>query len=371
MTRWPIVVACAALLPGLAAGQYANRPMSDSVSAPIRDVRYDVTFMRSNGQQRGDRRRDDVRRPRHGAVVLSLPAWTPGAYEISNFSRWVVELRGDRRRRKPLAWDKLDYDTWRIRPGGAKAVRVSFSYVADTLDNAMAWARPDFLLFNGTNLFLYPEGQPLEYAATVAVHTEADWHVATGMSSGRNARTFTATNYHDLVDMPFFVGQLRSRQRARRGAVGAARDVSRGRDDRGQVRQTAWDQLKRVIPPESAVFGETPWESYTVMQIVDSSYRRRERLGASELARRRAGAVLRRQRIPAVALRARDLSFVEREAPAAGGDVAIPILSSAADAVALGVRGHHRLLRRSRRGARRRRRREGFLRARRRRRSTK
>ena len=38
-----------------------------------------------------------------------------------------------------------------------------------------------------------------------------------------------------------------------------------------QVRQTAWDQLKRVIPPESAVFGETPWENYTVMQIVDSS----------------------------------------------------------------------------------------------------
>ena len=121
--------------------------------------------------------------------------------------------------------------------------------------------------------------------------------------------------------------------------------------------------MKQVIPPESAVFGETPWESYTIMQIVDSIVRRRERLGASELARRRAGAVVCRQRVPAVALRARDLSFVEREAAAAVGHVAIQILSFAADAVALGVRGNHRLLRRSGRGARRCDRREGLLRA--------
>jgi len=38
----------------------------------------------------------------------------------------------------------------------------------------------------------------------------------------------------------------------------------------GLARLTAWDQIKRVIPPEVAVFGEVPWENYTVMQIADS-----------------------------------------------------------------------------------------------------
>ena len=37
-------------------------------------------------------------------------------------------------------------------------------------------------------------------------------------------------------------------------------------------RQTALDQIKKVIPPEAAVFGETPWDTYTIMQIVDSTY---------------------------------------------------------------------------------------------------
>ncbi len=271
MTRWPIVVACAAVLPGLAAGQYSNRPTSDSVSAPIRDVRYDVTFMRSNGQQRAIDVAMSFNTAGTSPVLLSLPAWTPGAYEISNFSRWVVEFAATGDGNKSLTWDKLDYDTWRIRPAGAKALRVSFRYVADTLDNAMAWAKPDFVLFNGTNLFFYAEGQPLETPATVAIHTEADWRVATGMSSATQPRTFTATNYHDLVDMPFFVGHFdldsaRVAEKWIRLATYPAGAIN------AQVRSTAWDQLKRVIPPETTVFGEIPWETYTVMEIVDSSY---------------------------------------------------------------------------------------------------
>jgi predicted metalloprotease with PDZ domain len=271
MTRWPIAVVCAALLPAWAAGQSANRPMSDSVSAPIRDVRYDVTFMRSNGQQRAIDVAMSFNTAGTSPVLLSLPAWTPGAYEISNFSRWVVEFAVTGDGNKPLTWDKLDYDTWRIRPAGAKALRVSFRYVADTLDNAMAWAKPDFVLFNGTNLFFYAEGQPLEMPATVAIHTEADWRVATGMPSAMQPRTFTATSYHDLVDMPFFVGHFdldsaRVAEKWIRLATYPAGAIN------AQVRSTAWDQLKRVIPPETTVFGEIPWETYTVMEIVDSSY---------------------------------------------------------------------------------------------------
>jgi predicted metalloprotease with PDZ domain len=250
----------------------AQTARNDSTSAPIRDVHYDVTFTRANGQQRSV----DVAMTFAPAgtgtspVVLSLPAWTPGAYEISNFSRWVVgfEVTGDG---KPLTWDKLDYDTWRIRPAGAKSVRVSLRYAADTLDNAMAWARPEFLLFNGTNLFLYPEGQSLEFASTVTVHTEPEWGITTGLAPTAQRRTYTASNYHDLVDMPFFVGRFdvdsaRIANKWVRYATYPAGVVA------GAVRSTAWDQLKKVIPAEIAVFGEAPWENYTVMQIVDSSF---------------------------------------------------------------------------------------------------
>jgi predicted metalloprotease with PDZ domain len=100
-----------------------------------------------------------------GPVLLSLPAWTPGAYEITEFAKWVIGFSATSGG-KPLTWDKLDINTWRIRPNGAKNVRVEFQYVADTLDNAMSWSRPEFLLFNGTNVFLYAEGRPMTTPAT-------------------------------------------------------------------------------------------------------------------------------------------------------------------------------------------------------------
>lgn len=248
----------------------AQSARNDSTSAPIRDIRYDVTFMRSNAQSRAVDVAMTFTTTSSAPVVLSLPAWTPGAYEISNFAHWVTgfEATADG---KPLTWDKLDFDTWRVRPGGAKTVKVSFEYAADTLDNAMSWAKPDFLLFNGTNLFLYPEGLSPEFPASVRVHTESDWKVATGLTASAAPRSYQATNYHELVDMPFFVGRfdLDSSQISSRWVRLATYPVG---TIVGQVRNAAWEQLRKVIPPEVAVFGEAPWPNYTVMQIVDSAY---------------------------------------------------------------------------------------------------
>ncbi|MEP6492704.1 MAG: PDZ domain-containing protein [bacterium] len=276
MKRFTAVAAATALALGGAgaptslAAQMGGRAGADSASAPIRDVHYDVTFLHANAERRSVDVTMTFATAGSATVLLSLPAWTPGAYEISNFARWVAgfDVTGDGR---AVTWDKLDYDTWRIRPAGAKSVRVSFHYTADTLDNAMAWAKPDFLLFNGTNVFLYAEGQPLEFPATVTVHTEPDWRVTTGLSAAGKPQTFTATNYHDLVDMPFFIGRydVDSAQVVNhwvRFATYPAGSIA------GAVRQTAWEQIKKVIPPEAAVFGETPWENYTIMQIVDSAF---------------------------------------------------------------------------------------------------
>src|SRR5436190_5799458 len=269
-----LAVLAGALGGATAAAQAGADRESSTVSAAISDVHYEVTFNRELAASRRVGVAMTFTVAGTGPVLLSLPAWTPGAYEISNFARWVTEFT-PKAGAQALMWDKLDFDTWRIRTNGAKTVRVEFTYVADTLDNAMAWARPDFLLFNGTNLFFYAEGRPLNTPATVSVRTESGWHVATGMTTaaaaGTAANTFSASNYHDLVDMPFFVGQFdidstRIANRWVRLATYPAGSVA------GEVRQTAWEQLKRVIPPEVTVFGEVPWESYTVMQIVDSTY---------------------------------------------------------------------------------------------------
>ncbi|MFN2636431.1 MAG: PDZ domain-containing protein [Gemmatimonadaceae bacterium] len=238
-------------------------------SAPVSNIRYEVTFTRADGERRVVRSAMTFTVGGNAAIVLSLPAWTPGAYEIDNFARNVSNFSAEQSG-VLLAWDKLDQDTWRIQPNGVGQVTVRFDYQADSLDNANSWARSDFLLFNGTNLFLYPEGRPLDFLASVSVNTEASWKVVTGMRA-TGGRTYGAMNYHDLVDMPFFVGQFDVDSSWISGtwvrlATYPAGSVS------GGARVAVQEALKRIIPAEVKVFGEVPWDTYSILQIADPSY---------------------------------------------------------------------------------------------------
>ena len=238
-------------------------------SAPISDVHYEVVYDDAAASQGAVQVTMRFTTPGSAPVLLSVPAWTPGAYEISYFGKWVQNFTalGDGR---AIEWDKVDHDTWRVRPNGAKTVSVSFEFVGDSLDNAMTWRRSDFLMFNGTNLFPYPEGLGTDWPSTVRVRTEEAWRVATGMTE-REPRVYAAPNYHDLVDMPFFIGAF-DLDSARIGDSWVRLATYPAGGVVGAERETIWGTLRAVIPAQMKVFGDTPWETYTMMLISDSLY---------------------------------------------------------------------------------------------------
>ncbi len=238
-------------------------------SAPISNLRYEITFDSITAESRTIRLAMDFDVAGPGPVLLSLPAWTPGSYQLSFFARWVSNFAATAGE-KPLAWDKLDHDTWRVQPGKAKSVSIHFDYLADTLENAMSWARPNFALFNGTNLLPYPEGRGADFSATVTVKTEPGWLVATGMAAGERGG-YREANYHDLVDKPFFVGRFDYDSLQVAGVWTRLATFPAGALQ-GQARSELWEQIGRMIPPEAAVFGETPWKDYTVMMIFDPAF---------------------------------------------------------------------------------------------------
>ena len=223
------------------------------VSAPISNIQYDITFNRATAAHRSLSVAMRFNVTGTGDVLLSLPAWTPGAYEVTNFARWVSHFKPTAGATE-LRWDKLDYDTWRIRTGGAREVTVGFDFEADSLDNAMAWSKSDFAFFNGTNVLLYPEGRSLDFPATVRIHTESDWLVATGMHGASASTGLSEKNYHDLVDMPFFVGHfdydsaMVGTLRVRLASYPAGKLT-------GEARTTFWTAYQKMFPPQSAVFG--------------------------------------------------------------------------------------------------------------------
>jgi predicted metalloprotease with PDZ domain len=234
-------------------------------SAPVTNLRYEIAFDSATARRNtiGVTVSRDVGGT--GPVLLSFPAWTPGSYEISNFARYVSRFTATASG-KPLDWDKLDHDTWRIDPAGARTVTVTFDCRAASLDNAMAWSRADFAFVNGTNVFPYPEGRGYEFPAAVTVKTQPGWLVATGMEPAGTAGAFRESNYHDLVDKPFFIGRfdldsVQVEGRWHRLATYPAGALT------GPARSLLWNQIEKTVPPMSAVFQETPWRTYTTLLV--------------------------------------------------------------------------------------------------------
>ena len=270
-TRWrrTLVLGILSLTawPATAQQRTATAPPAPAAvrSAPVTNLRYEITFDSTTAAERTLKvsLAFDVAGP--GAVLLSFPAWTPGAYEITNFARWVSNFEAAAGGRA-LSWDKLDYDTYRVQPGGARTVTVRYDYLADTLDNAMAWSRPDFVFFNGTNVLPYPEGRGFNFPATVRVQTQPGWLVATGMTPAPAGNSYREGNYHDLVDKPFFVGRIDVDSQQVDGRWNRLATYPAGAMT-GPARALLWDQIGRMTPPMRAVFGETPWETYTTLLV--------------------------------------------------------------------------------------------------------
>ncbi|HET6781671.1 MAG TPA: hypothetical protein VFH67_06220, partial [bacterium] len=113
MTKRTIPLLAALLTVSVMSPRASAQPVV--TSAPVADIRYEVTFTRANAARRLVRSAMTFTVGGSAPIILSLPAWTPGAYEISNFARNVSGFAAEERGNS-LAWDKLDPDTWRVRP---------------------------------------------------------------------------------------------------------------------------------------------------------------------------------------------------------------------------------------------------------------
>ncbi len=194
-------------------------------------------------------------------LFVSLPAWSPGNYEIQNYARYVRHFGAKNPAGQPLFWDRLDKDTWRVVTGKSDRVTVEFDYFADTIDLSLARITGDFGQFLGTNLFLYEEGQ-LGRPAHVRFNLPAGWQVTTALT-GAAGGTYRASNYHELADAQTFVGKysldsLPVDGKWIRVAIWPADAYTPA------VQQTMRSDLAKIAHAENALFGGPPYETYTV-----------------------------------------------------------------------------------------------------------
>jgi len=157
-----------------------------------------------------------------------LPTWIPGSYMIREFARNIITLTancGD----APVATQKIDKATWQCAACAVDAGPLMLTYEVYAWDLSVRAAHLDAThgFFNGTSVFLLPEGQRDAPCSVTIVAPEA-WRIATSLSktpalagiaehfvvetrsqSGSTNSVnhhFYASNYDELIDHPVEMG---------------------------------------------------------------------------------------------------------------------------------------------------------------------
>ena len=194
-------------------------------------------------------------------LLVSLPAWSPGNYEIQNYARYLHDFGARNVNGQPLRWDRADKDTWRIWPAGSDRVTVDFDYAPEKIDLSLARTVADFAQFLGTNLFMFEEGQ-LARPVEVRFRLPSGWQVTTALKGPSNG-VYTATDYHELADAMTFLGRysldsLQAGGKWIRIALWPAADYT------APVARNLRNAIAKLAPVQNRIMGEAPYDVYTI-----------------------------------------------------------------------------------------------------------
>src|SRR5947209_6958823 len=96
---------------------------------------------------------------RPASVELALPAWTPGSYRIRDFARHVQDLEARPPGGAPVAFEKVDKQTWRFEVRGLAELEVAYRVYANELTVRTAHLDERHAYWNGANLCLHVVGE--------------------------------------------------------------------------------------------------------------------------------------------------------------------------------------------------------------------
>lgn len=185
-----ILLAC--LLPFCAA-PLASQPAPEVTHAlSFPDVKQQYVNVHATFPVRGER------------VELRMPTWTPGSYQIREFSADVEGMVFTDAAGHALRGAKVDKNRWTVDVEGADAVVASYRVHAGELSVQSSWVSTEWVLLNGATLFLFSEasrGLPQR----VSVEPPPGLRHVLSPLPEPTPGMFRARDFDELVDSPIVI----------------------------------------------------------------------------------------------------------------------------------------------------------------------
>lgn len=158
------------------------------------------------------------------AIVLNMPVWAPGYYEILDFPKHLCDFAALTSDGQRLSWQKEGKNRWRVPLPQDGHVRVSYRIFANERDVASSRVEKNVAFVAPCGVFMHVDGE-LDHPSTVTFHLPKGWtKIASGLKQGgwncndRAARhdgsdsltaVFDVKDFDTLYDSPLLLGNFR------------------------------------------------------------------------------------------------------------------------------------------------------------------
>lgn len=144
--------------------------------------------------------------PAGNYLDLKMPVWAPGSYLVREFARNVENFRSEGMNGNFLKSMKINKNTWRIYPGGAKRIIIRYRVYAFELSVRTSYLDKNHGYINGTSVFMYCDASRY-LPATLEIHSAPSFKkISTALTLDTLQNLYIARDYDQLVDCPIEIG---------------------------------------------------------------------------------------------------------------------------------------------------------------------
>jgi predicted metalloprotease with PDZ domain len=137
-------------------------------------------------------------------LLLQLPAWRPGRYELGNFAKNIKRVDAFSKDGRVLNYSKLNKDLWLIETKGEKEIKVTYSYYANEANAGACYADEFQVYVNPVHLCMYVPGRMNEQHV-IELDIPANYKIAGSLNI--QEKTLVAESFDELADSPFFASE--------------------------------------------------------------------------------------------------------------------------------------------------------------------
>ena len=210
-------------------------------------------------------------------MVLNMPVWAPGYYEILNFPKHLCDFAVRDTNGKPMEWRKEGKNRWRINMPADGQAEVTYRIYANERDVASSRVEDDIAFVAPCGVFMHVDGD-LNHPCSVSFHMPHGWaQVATGLkqvkwemgetmgTGGRSSLTpvFDVKDFDTLYDSPLLLGNFTLKEFAHEGrGYEFALETPEGADE-----MDLQGNFCKIVSAATRLMGDVPYTFYSLIHM--------------------------------------------------------------------------------------------------------